>query len=173
MIKKITLLAAIVLFAIGANAQIKFKGIAVGGALGTKSAITTSGDGMGFGVNALVLVGITEKIDVEAGFDYFFPSKVDMPFFGEWKMNLMALNVNGRYNFTEGKAVVYGLVGLNYSIMKVDVGFGSASDSKMGLNIGAGADYKLTDNIGLYGQVGYTAGSTDQVFAHVGVIYFF
>jgi len=62
MIKKITLVAIIALFAIGANAQIKFKGIAVGGALGTKSAITTSGDGMGFGINAMELLVLPIKL---------------------------------------------------------------------------------------------------------------
>jgi len=88
-------------------------------------------------------------------------------------MTLMAINVNGRYNFTEGKAVVYGLAGLNYSMISVEFMGVKGSDSKAGLNIGAGVDYKLSDNFGLYGQVGYTAGSTDQVFAHVGVAYFF
>jgi len=172
MIKKITLVAAIALFAIGANAQIKFKGIGVGGALGTEAAITTSGVGMGFGVHALALVGITEKIDAEAGIEYFFPSEVDF-FGGKLKQTLMTINVNGRYNFTEGKAVVYGLAGLSYGMASAEAMGIKVTDSKVGVNIGAGADYKLADSFGLYGQAGYTAGSTGQVFAHVGVIYFF
>lgn len=177
MIKKITLVAAIVLFAIGANAQIKFKGIGVGGALGTQAAITTSGVGMGFGVHALGLVGITEKIDVEVGIEYFFPSKVS--FLGaETKTTLMTINLNGRYNFTEGKAVVYGLAGLSYGFASSKItgsGLmdGTYSSNDIGFNIGAGVDYKLSDNFGVYGQAGYTAGSTGQVFAHVGVAYFF
>lgn len=179
MIKKITLVAAIVLFTIGANAQFKFKGIGIGGALGTKSAISTSGgDAMGFGINALALAGITEKIDIEAGLDYFFPSSVDLGGGAKVTVNMMTINVNGRYNFIEGKAVVYGLAGLNYAMASAELtGAGplnnKASDSKVGLNLGVGGDYKLSDKIGAYGQVGYTASSTDQVFAHVGVIYFF
>jgi hypothetical protein len=171
MIKKITLVAAIVLFAFGVNAQIKFKGIAVGGAIGTQAAITTSGVGTGFGINALGLVGITEKIDVEAGFDYFFPSSVDILGM-EMKSTLMTINVNGRYNFTEDKTVFYGLAGLNYGMASATVMGTKVTDSEMGLNIGGGVDLKLSDSFGLYGQVGYTVGGADQVFVHVGLVYF-
>jgi outer membrane immunogenic protein len=177
--KKLFLLGLVLTLCLSGFSQFKFKGIGGGLALGSKAGMNSSlNDAMGFGINIFGLAGIKEKIDIEAGIDYFLPSSqkfmtVDI------KKTFMTINVNGHYNFLSADALkAYGLVGLGLGMVTAEApnplgGTISSSDAKIGLNLGAGADYKLTDNISAIGQIGYTAGGADQLFIHAGVVYLF
>ncbi|HEY9125260.1 MAG TPA: outer membrane beta-barrel protein [Bacteroidales bacterium] len=144
-------------------------------ALGSKAAISDEGDDkMGFGININALAQIVEKIDAEVSLSYYFPSE---PVDGI-KFQLTTISLNGHYNFiAEKNMTVYGLAGLNYSIGKVEMErFGTSisdDESEIGLNLGAGGAFGITDNIDLTGQVGYTFGDADQLFLNVGVMYKF
>jgi outer membrane autotransporter protein len=183
--KKIFFLSLAVLISVASFSQFKFKGVGAGLAVGTKAAVSGV-DGtqkMGFGINVKGLAQITEQIDAEVAFTYYFPSSISEDLMGsEVKVDftLMTLNVNGHYNFlSNDNLTAYGLAGLNMSMASVEAtvaGF-SASDSetKYGLNIGAGGAYGIMDNIDLTGDLGYTIGSGDysQLFINVGVLYKF
>ncbi len=171
MIKKITLVIAVVLFAVGANAQFKFKGIGGGLALGSKAAVSKTGNSqMGFGLYINGLAQIVEKIDAEASFVYYFPSE---PVSG-FKFKLTTININGHYNFLQNdKFTAYGLAGLNISFGKVEIGPISSSTSKVGFNLGAGGAYGISNKLDAVGQIGYTIGDADQLFINLGIAYKF
>lgn len=161
--KKLLFLGLILAISVNAFSQFQFKGIGAGLALGSKAAISDDGDeAMGFGININALAQIVEDIDAEASISYYFPSE---PVDG-LKFQVTTISLNGHYNFiAEKNMTVYGLAGLNYSIAKVEMEFFGASvsddKSEIGLNIGAGGAYGITDNIDLTGQLGYTIGDMD------------
>lgn len=105
------------------------------------------------GIQAGAVYDFTEEISGAADFIIFFPENYDW-----WE-----LNVNGHYRFlSEDNISVYGLAGLNYATLSVDLGqFGSASDSELGLNIGGGAEFGL-DFANLYTELKYVLGNADQ-----------
>ena len=118
--------------------------------------------------------GITDKISIAPDFTYYLTEKSDFA-----KVSFWELNANGHYYFLDQDAFkVFGLAGLNYahSSVKVDhPGFGSGStsvsDGEIGLNLGGGASYDLSDTFQLFSTLKYTAGSTDQAAIFIGARY--
>lgn len=147
--KKLLILAVLVTAAISANAQFKF---GLGASLGTKAAIGTSGDKVGFGANARALYNIG-NFGISGGFTYFIPSSVSFDEAGvsaKTTLNLYQINADAHYTFFKAPKIgIYGLGGLNYTIASAKAeytpdsfGFsGTVSDDKIGVDLGAGADF--------------------------------
>lgn len=123
--------------------------------------------------------GITDKISIAPDFTYYFTENISYV-----KTSFWELNANGHYYFLDQDAFkVFGLAGLNYTQAKVtvDIPFGgifgsgstSSSDGEIGLNLGGGATYDLTDKIQAFSTLKYTLGSTDQVAVFIGARYIF
>lgn len=116
-------------------------------------------ENVGVGVNAEF--GILDKLSVSPSFIYYFP-KEEGPVEATW----FEINANANYYVLENTQFdVYGLAGLNYTHVKVDVdmpsvgGFGggssSGSDSRFGLNLGAGGNINLSGGIMPFAELKY------------------
>lgn len=112
------------------------------------------------GIQAGAKYGFTEKLSGTGDFAFYFPENYDW-----W-----TINVNANYHFyAQDNVGVYGLGGLNYATVKIDLGqFGSASNSEVGLNLGAGAEFGL-DFAKLYGELKYIVGNADQLAFSAGL----
>lgn len=168
--KKIILTATIILgFGFIAQAQTK---------VGIHFGYGTEIEEPAIGANAEF--GITDKISIAPDFTYYFTEKIDYV-----KMSVWEFNANGHYYFLDqDKFKVFGLAGLNYTHVKVSWDgpsyggiFGgineSSSDGEIGINLGGGATYDLTDKIQAFSTLKYTAGSTDQLAIFIGARYIF
>lgn len=149
----------------------------IGGlALGTKSAISSTGDSkLGVGITVGGDYFVTDKISVAPSFTYFFKSSytetgIDL------SLNTSALDIDGKYYFLVEDAKVYGLVGLTVGFATatstIDIGFGpttvSASDNEVGLNFGGGVDYYTSETMFLNGQIKYNT-PLEQLAINLGV----
>lgn len=95
-------------------------------------------------------------------------------------VNWSLLNFDAHYLFNSTEEnKIYGIGGLNITFFSVDFGTimgydtGSTTGSEMGLNIGVGDRYKLSDNLHLMGELTYTLGGANFVNIGVGVLYNF
>lgn len=137
------------------------------------------------GIGAKFQYGITDAIRAEASFDYFL--KKD--YLSMWDGNL-----NAHYLFpVADKFKVYPLAGLTYTSWKID-GFdwgidlgdwadylddedmdsGSSTTGKFGINLGAGAEYAISDKLSVNFEAKYQLISDfNQVVFSVGLSYKF
>lgn len=113
-----------------------------------------------FGINADGYYSVSDNIRVDVGLGYYLPKKQN-----GLEVTQFVVNFNGHYLFTEeGSFKPYGLAGLNYMTQKVGGGNFSASGSKVGLNLGGGA------NIGAaFAEAKYVIGSFSQFVVNAGV----
>jgi|AntAceMinimDraft_17_1070374.scaffolds.fasta_scaffold109981_1 opacity protein-like surface antigen len=159
--KKITILLAFAfLVCLGTtNAQNKIK---VGGSLGYSTNISS----LGIGVDGVYK--INDKFSAAADFIYYLESD-----FVTW----MTIDANAHYNLVnKEKSNVYGLAGLallmgSYSYDLGIYGSGSSSYSRVGLNVGTGIDYKLTDKLSLMGEAKYVLITGGFLNIRAGVLY--
>ena len=96
------------------------------------------------------------------------------------------VNINAHYllNVWNQKLYIYPLVGINYTMMKygrhteiidgTSVEIGSDEDNHIGFNVGLGAEYELTDHIGVNLEYRHTIiRSVDQGVIGAGINYKF
>ena len=165
--KKITLLA-IISIALTFNS---FAQISAGGGLSYGTEQKT----MGFNLRGQY--SITESIDVVGGLTFYLPNKEKQTILFatfESKTTMWAFDVDGHYNFDIiDKLKVYTLAGLNIAGVSVEVNGTKASDTEVGLNIGAGATYEINDQLAGFFETKYTIGNFDQAVISLGVLYKF
>jgi opacity protein-like surface antigen len=125
---------------------------------------------------------VTPEIRAGAGFTFYFPQKYEENFnggSGEVKATVWEFNINGNYIFLQNEGLdLYGIAGINITGVSQESsssGGGmtfnqSSSDSELGLNIGAGAEYDM-DFGDLFGELkfGGIGGDADQVVLSAGV----
>ena len=147
------------------------------------NAQTTVGGGIAYGTD-IESVGIhadgqffiNERMTIAPSILYYFPREIVEGFNFKW------FEINGNINYyfiTDEKVNVYGLTGLNVSIVSVPVftfssifGNGDTNNSsttKIGLNIGVGADFDIGSNIIPFGQLRYNISSFNQLAIEAGV----
>ncbi len=129
-----------------------------------------------FGIGARLLYGLNENIRFDLSDHYYFKK--------EYKY-LDDLNLNVHYLFDVAENLqLYPLAGVTLLLWKVefdDYNFqtdtwfkNSFSDSKFGVNLGGGAQYALTDQLLLNGELKFQIISdTNQLVISAGVIYKF
>lgn len=113
-------------------------------------------DAKNIGLGVKYQQNITDIIRLEAVGDYYL--KTD-------GFTMFDVNVNGHYLFPlSDKVTAYPLVGINYTHWKqdweveydgIEMDFGGFKDSSIGLNIGGGIQYKLTDKIRIGAELKY------------------
>ena len=112
-------------------------------------------DASNIGLGVKYQNNITDAIRLEAVGDYYL--KTD-------GFSMFDVNVNGHYLFPlSDKVTVYPLVGINYTSWKQEsfISYGEEhggldiKDSSIGLNIGGGIQYKLTDKIRIGAELKY------------------
>lgn len=161
--KKITLSLIVFLICLGfAKSQ------SVGLMLGYGSKI----EQIGIGANAEF--ELSEKLKIAPGFLYYFTENYEYV-----KTNLWELNGNLNYYFIDSNEMgVYGIGGLNYTHTSVKTdnpfgigGNGKYSDSSIGLNLGAGLNYNITERLSPYAELKFVISDYDQLVAMIGMKY--
>ncbi len=129
-------------------------------------------ENMGIGVNAEF--PILENLTIAPSFIYYLPKEE----FGV-KINWLELNANANYYFVANEGIsVYGMGGLNYSSVKVSYDnnylFGSnysATDGRIGLNLGGGINFNIGSRFVPFATVKYVVIDDGQLVAAAGVRY--
>lgn len=141
--------------------------------IGGMLAYGTEIENLGIGVNAEF--GIADNLSISPSFIYYLPKT-----YGIIKTNWLEFNANANYYFVrDDKFDFFGLGGLNYSSISVKydgpvfegLGIkGSTSDGRFGLNLGAGANMKLSnDNITPFAELKYVIIDGGQLVIAAGV----
>lgn len=180
--KKFFLMLCVALLSVGAFAQVKGdKSVGLNLSYGTEIS------NLGIGVKGQY--NFTDAIRGEASFDYFL--KKD-------GLKMWDININAHYLFPLAeKFQVYPLVGLTYTNWSGDAGWyiddpdvmedmedmgyetegsaeGSVSESKFGVNLGAGVQYNITEKWGVNFEIKYQLiGDYGQAVFGLGAIYRF
>ncbi|GGD92956.1 hypothetical protein GCM10011412_33630 [Maribacter cobaltidurans] len=130
----------------------------------------TEVENIGIGVNAEF--PIIEKLTVSPSFIYYLPKKVSGV-----SINWFEFNGNANYYFLdEGNINVYGQAGLNYTNVRLSYdgaysGFlsSAASDGRLGLNLGGGANFQMGGNILPFAELKYVIIDEGQLVLAAGV----
>lgn len=141
--------------------------------IGGLVAYGTEIENVGFGANAEF--GVMKNLSISPSFIYYLPKEE-----GRVKATWFEGNANANYYFLEDEGFdVYGLAGLNYTHVKVKSdmpsfgGYGggsaSATDSRFGLNLGAGANFKLQGSIMPFAELKYVIIDDGQLVIAAGV----
>lgn len=145
--KFIAILCAAILGAGAASAQVDKGDFAVGANFVYGSEIKN------FGAGARIQYTPIDHVRGEFGMNYFFQKD----YVYMWDINL---NAEYLVNLYQQKLYIYPIVGLSYAKATFDADKFSAdhgveaevdkfNDNAFGLNLGAGAEYKLTEHVGL------------------------
>lgn len=115
------------------------------------------------GLGARFQYGVLDQLRAEVGFNFFF----------EHDHNTWCdVNVNAHYllGLLNDQLFLYPLVGLNYTMAK----YNSDEENHIGLNVGAGAEYEITDHIGVNLEYRHTiVRKVDQGIIGLGINYKF
>lgn len=143
----------------------------------TASAQTRVGGLLGFGseIESLALGGVAEfmikdNMGISPQLVFFFGKDE-----GNVKQSLWEINGNFNYYFLQDQVDLYGILGLNFANYKVkyDIpGFGSESvtDSEIGLNLGIGSNFTVSnENILPFAELKYVISDFDQLCIFAGV----
>lgn len=174
--KKFLILLCVALVSLGASAQKGEQNVGAHLLYGT--------DIGNIGVGAKYQYNVTDNIRLEGVGDYYL--KTD-------GVTMFDLNVNGHYLFPiNDKVTLYPLVGLNFTHWKQDEGgvdyddndyekysddgdsddSWSLSDSSIGLNLGGGVQYTLTDKVRIGAELKYqTISGFNTIVIGVGVTF--
>ncbi|WP_068691685.1 outer membrane beta-barrel protein [Culturomica massiliensis] len=150
--------------------------------LGTSPAAGLSSQ---FGVGLDFNWSITDAIRLSPEFNFFFPKKVAEALGAELKWNTWDFSINGQYLFKLGDVVLYPQFGLTIQGASVkwdgadeweEYGGGAAksSETKFGINFGAGVEYRLSEAISLDFRAKYNVVSNwSRAVIGVGAAYHF
>ncbi len=170
--KKVLVIICVALISLSASAQIGEQNI------GAHLLYGTDMSNIGFGLK--YQNNVTDVIRIEGVFDYYL-KKDDFTMFD--------VNVNGHYLFPlTDKVIAYPLVGINYTRWKQKELFSfddeeytdisdedyddEINDGSIGLNIGGGIQYKLTDKIRIGAELKYqTISGFNTAVIGVGLTY--
>lgn len=138
----------------------------IGGGL----AFGTQIESVGIGINGEYFV--TDQISIAPSLIYFFPRTL----FGDLKFKQTDLNINANYHFdTDSELDFYALGGINFAIVSVPF-FNpftaertSNTATEVGLNLGAGFNYKLNDKLMPFAELKYNISNFDQLILMGGV----
>jgi len=144
-------------------------------AAGGNLVIGTGNSFTNYGIGAKFLYNVTDPIRLAGEFDYFL--KKDY-------LSMWDFSVYGHYLFPVAESVVVypsvglGLIGSTVSMPTIDIpGMGtyggSQSGSDFAFSLGAGADYKLTSNLTLNGEIRIKMSNGTRFNLALGVAYKF
>ena len=124
-----------------------------------------------------------EEIGINIGGEYLITDVISggvsyTSFFTPDPVSFSSFNIDGRYYFLTDGPYVYGLFGFGIVRSEVDIdlgpfGGGSVSDSETGLNLGGGAIFPFSDNLGAQAQLKYNTAASGQLVLQGGVVYTF
>jgi outer membrane immunogenic protein len=126
-------------------------------------------ENLGIGVIGDFSIGDT-KFSLSPSFVYYLTAKNSFVKTSVWELNA---NVNYEL-YTNDMVFVYGLAGLNYTQVKAKAdlpGFGSmsSSDGNIGLNIGGGVNFAVSEMLVPFAELKYAISEFDQLLIAAGV----
>ena len=95
------------------------------------------------GIGARFQYGILDQLRTEVGFNYFFEHK---------HMSCWDVNINAHYlvGLANDRFYIYPLAGLNYTMIDYKGEHNEkGEENHIGLNLGAGLEYELTEHFGV------------------------
>ena len=135
-LKKLAIAIIALTMCLAAHAQKKgdmTAGVHLALGIGSNSGVSYTNIGIG----AKFLYNVNDPIRLEGSFTYF----LERDFISMWDFSL-----NGNYLIPIVEHVaIYPLIGMGLFGTKKDYGLGSITDSNICVNLGAGIDFKLTD----------------------------
>lgn len=162
--KKLIVLAGALLLGIGSAFAQQGKQ-----ALGVNLSYGTEIESIGLG--AKYQYNITDQIRLEPSLDYFFKND---------GLSMFDINLNAHYLVPVSSGVkIYPLAGFTYTNWHVDLGdiaglSVGASESRVGVNLGAGAEFDVSSNLALSFELKYQLISdVDQAVLGIGLAYKF
>ncbi|MEM9857838.1 MAG: hypothetical protein AAF843_10795 [Bacteroidota bacterium] len=120
-----------------------------------------------------------EELGINIGGEYLVTDVISAglsytSFFAPDPLSFSSFNIDGRYYFLTDGPYVYGLLGIGIVRTTVDFGpLGTISDSTTGLNIGGGALFPFTDNLGVLTQLKFNTAGDGQLVIQGGLAYTF
>ncbi|MEO1256073.1 MAG: hypothetical protein AAFY41_14480 [Bacteroidota bacterium] len=123
-----------------------------------------------------------EELGINIGGEYLITDIISgglsyTSFFTPDPVSFSSINIDGRYYFLTDGPYVFGLLGLGIVRTKIEVpgffGGGTVSDSETGLNIGGGALFPFTDNLGALTQLKFNTVGDGQFVIQGGITYTF
>ena len=151
---------AVVAFSVVGTQQAQAQ-VVLGGGL----AFGTDVESLGIQAGGHYMLNEEQGIRLAADLIFFFPGE-DVPGFD---LNVFEINFNGHYLFySEEELMAYALAGIAIDAVTIETPFGDASDSEVGLNLGAGVEYEMPFGY-LYGELKVVAGGFGQVVVSGGV----
>ena len=97
-------------------------------------------------IEAKANFGVSDKISISPSFDYYLMDS-------EYSYSFFMLGADGHYNMEiDDEFKWYPLAGLNYFVVSGD---GYTASSNIGLTLGAGAIYNLSDTMKVYAEAKY------------------
>lgn len=136
-----------------------------------------------FGASLRGIYAITMPLHICPSFTYFIPH-VTTTSYGTGsestlRVSSMMIDVDGHYVFNSlDKIEFYALAGMNINFARTKLKSTVAgttskiveTDNVMGLNVGAGTYFKLTDQLDLYGEAKYVISRYDHFIFNMGVL---
>jgi len=135
-------------------------------------------ESVGITVNGQFFLKSHTNIAIAPSFTYYFPKDFG-GLGGNYKFKWYEINADANYYFTTEGTKFYALGGLNIAMVSVPTfdlgvifgggsGVSSKTQSKIGINLGAGADFEM-GNLAPFAQIKYSLSSFDQLALTVGV----
>lgn len=138
-------------------------------ALGTKSGLNDSGSSLGAGINFGGDYFFLDNMSAGFSYTYFFRSSHTLgPI--DISQRISSFNIDGKYYFLDHPVHVYGLMGFSVLSSSNYVNGTTTSNSELGLNLGAGIVYPISDKFALNGQLKFNT-PIEQFVLNLGVCY--
>ncbi len=159
-------LAAVLFFAASSSAQDDKMSVGINGALALPMGDFGDVAKMGFGGG--VSFGYMMSPEFKLGLN------VGLLSFGEKisgvKSSMIPIGISGNYYFSDGDFKPYGTVGVSYTSFKIKIsGFGDATESKFGYNLGLGFESGMFDVSVKYNSVLTSGSATNYIGLKAGV----
>jgi outer membrane immunogenic protein len=158
MIQRMKKLGVLVAFIVCMGAAVDSSAQKIGVMLGYGTEV----EQLGLGVNGEF--NINSKVSISPSFVYWFPNE---------PLKFWEFNANVNYYFTKaGSADFYGLAGINLFTVKYDGDVPAGvddSESKVGLNLGAGANFNIGKSWEPFTELKFVIGDADQLGLFFGV----
>jgi outer membrane protein X len=160
-----TAIAVIALTTIGLTANAQQKGDMAWGVQGAYTSLEGYPDNVSFlGLGAKFRYNVTDPIRLEAAFTYYLPKD---------EMSLWDFSADAQWLFPiSDKVTLYPAAGLGIYGVKVSVLGYSTSDSELGLNLGGGADFNISEKMAITAQLKYNT-AIERVILSAGVAFNF
>jgi len=139
---------------------------------GAGLSVSTEAKTLGLSLNANYPIEEIENFRVNGGFVWYFPKQISTFYDQRW----FEVNVNANYTFYDKDGVTaYSISGLNFTRVALKYtgpnssALSNTNELKAGLNLGAGGEYTINDQIKAFAEFRFVLSHFDQAAFSAGV----